>query len=180
MRNFDSLSEREILALAISLEEEDERVYAEYAEGLRQNFPASAEVFDGMRRGGIRTSPPLDRAIPQEIRRTHPVDPPPGRARVRASQSSVADAAAGSGYRPQSSQRHGGGEPALLREGRRARARCGRSPIAGRPGAGRAHARRSRRGTGEDQAAAGREAPQRTKPTGVCSCCRSCSPAWLG
>ena len=49
MRNFDSLSEREILALAISLEEEDERVYAEYAEGLRQNFPASAEVFDGMR-----------------------------------------------------------------------------------------------------------------------------------
>ncbi len=49
MRSFDSLSEREILALAISLEEEDERVYAEYAEGLRQNFPASAAVFDGMR-----------------------------------------------------------------------------------------------------------------------------------
>jgi erythrin-vacuolar iron transport family protein len=49
MRNFDSLSEREILALAISLEEEDERVYADYAEGLRQGFPASASVFDGMR-----------------------------------------------------------------------------------------------------------------------------------
>jgi erythrin-vacuolar iron transport family protein len=49
MRSFDSLSEREILALAISLEEEDERVYAEYAEGLRQNFTASAAVFDGMR-----------------------------------------------------------------------------------------------------------------------------------
>src|ERR1700680_1843051 len=49
MRSFDSLSEREILALAISLEEEDERVYAEYAEGLRQAFPASAAVFDGMR-----------------------------------------------------------------------------------------------------------------------------------
>src|ERR1700722_653044 len=49
MRSFDILSEREILALSISLEEEDERVYAEYAEGLRQNFPASAEVFDGMR-----------------------------------------------------------------------------------------------------------------------------------
>lgn len=49
MRSFDSLSEREILALAISLEEEDERVYAEYAEGLRQNFPASAAVFEGMR-----------------------------------------------------------------------------------------------------------------------------------
>ena len=49
MRSFDSLSEREILALAIALEEEDERVYAEYAEGLRETFPASAAVFDGMR-----------------------------------------------------------------------------------------------------------------------------------
>ena len=51
MRNFDSLSEREILALAISLEEEDERIYADFAEGLRQDFPASAAVFDGMRAG---------------------------------------------------------------------------------------------------------------------------------
>jgi rubrerythrin len=49
MRSFDSLSEREILALAISLEEEDERIYADFAEGLRQDFPASAAVFDGMR-----------------------------------------------------------------------------------------------------------------------------------
>jgi erythrin-vacuolar iron transport family protein len=48
MRSFDSLSEREILALAISLEEEDERVYAEYADGLRETFPASAAVFEGM------------------------------------------------------------------------------------------------------------------------------------
>jgi rubrerythrin len=50
MRSFDSLTEREILALAISLEEEDERVYADFAEGLRENFPASAAVFDGMRK----------------------------------------------------------------------------------------------------------------------------------
>jgi rubrerythrin len=50
MRNFDSLSEREILALAIALEEEDERIYADYAEGLRENFPGSAAVFDGMRK----------------------------------------------------------------------------------------------------------------------------------
>jgi len=49
MRSFDSLSEREILALAISLEEEDERIYADFAEGLRQDFPATAAVFDGMR-----------------------------------------------------------------------------------------------------------------------------------
>jgi rubrerythrin len=49
MRTFHSLSEREALALAISLEEEDERIYADYAEGLRASFPASAAVFEGMR-----------------------------------------------------------------------------------------------------------------------------------
>src|SRR5712692_1015467 len=52
MKNFNELSEREILALAISLEEEDERVYADFSEGLRQDFPASATVFDGMRKEG--------------------------------------------------------------------------------------------------------------------------------
>jgi erythrin-vacuolar iron transport family protein len=49
MRNFNSLTEPEILALAISLEEEDERICADIAEGLRQNFPGSAAMFDGMR-----------------------------------------------------------------------------------------------------------------------------------
>jgi erythrin-vacuolar iron transport family protein len=49
MKDFHGLSQREILALAISLEEEDERVYADFSEGLRQDFPASAAVFDGMR-----------------------------------------------------------------------------------------------------------------------------------
>jgi len=49
MRSFDSLSEREVLALAISLEEEDERIYADFAEGLREDFPATAAVFSGMR-----------------------------------------------------------------------------------------------------------------------------------
>ena len=49
MKNLNDLSEREILALAISLEEEDERVYADFAEGLRENFVASASVFDSMR-----------------------------------------------------------------------------------------------------------------------------------
>src|SRR5208282_2369949 len=49
MKNFDDLTQPEVLALAISLEEEDERIYADFAEGLRQDFPASAEVFDGMK-----------------------------------------------------------------------------------------------------------------------------------
>ena len=50
MRDFNSLSEREILALAVSLEEEDERIYADLAEGFRETFPGTAAVFDGMRK----------------------------------------------------------------------------------------------------------------------------------
>ena len=49
MKNFNDLSEREVLALAISLEEEDERVYADFAEGLKDNYPASDSLFDAMR-----------------------------------------------------------------------------------------------------------------------------------
>jgi erythrin-vacuolar iron transport family protein len=49
MKKFHELTEREVLALAISLEEEDERVYADFAEGLRQDYPGSAEMFMGMR-----------------------------------------------------------------------------------------------------------------------------------
>ncbi|MFV0243663.1 MAG: iron exporter MbfA [Qingshengfaniella sp.] len=45
---FDKLSEREILALAISSEEEDGQIYRTYADGLKQDFPASARIFEGM------------------------------------------------------------------------------------------------------------------------------------
>ena len=47
-RDFDALSEQEILALAISSEEEDARIYLAYADGLREDYPASAGVFDAM------------------------------------------------------------------------------------------------------------------------------------
>ena len=45
---FDQLTESEVLALAISSEEEDSRVYATYAERLRADYPRSATLFDGM------------------------------------------------------------------------------------------------------------------------------------
>ena len=48
MRTFDALSEREVLALAIANEEEDGRIYADFAEHLRQHYPDSARVFDDM------------------------------------------------------------------------------------------------------------------------------------
>jgi len=47
-KSFGELSEREILALAIQLEEEDSRVYGDFAEGLRENYPATAKSFDEM------------------------------------------------------------------------------------------------------------------------------------
>jgi rubrerythrin len=47
-RPFDSLSEQEILALAISSEEDDGRIYRAYADGVRDDFPQSAKVFDDM------------------------------------------------------------------------------------------------------------------------------------
>src|SRR5262249_48151256 len=47
-KNFRELSEAEILALAISLEEEDARSYGEFADGLRATYPASAAMFDDM------------------------------------------------------------------------------------------------------------------------------------
>lgn len=47
-KRFSDLSEQEIIALAISSEEDDARIYRGYAEGLRADFPDSAAVFDGM------------------------------------------------------------------------------------------------------------------------------------
>ena len=53
MRDFDSLSQKEILALAISLGEEDERIYSDYGESLRKVFPGTAQVFEEMRQEEI-------------------------------------------------------------------------------------------------------------------------------
>lgn len=47
-RRFSDLSEQEILALAISSEEDDARIYRSYAEMLRAEYPDTAKIFDGM------------------------------------------------------------------------------------------------------------------------------------
>lgn len=49
-KHFRDLSEQEILALAISSEEDDARIYRGYAARLRLDFPDSAQVFEGMAR----------------------------------------------------------------------------------------------------------------------------------
>src|SRR6266568_2727737 len=47
-KQFKDLSEREILGLAISLEEEDGRIYGEFAERLREKYPETAKMLDEM------------------------------------------------------------------------------------------------------------------------------------
>src|SRR6266542_4704823 len=49
MRPFETLTEQEILALAISLEEEDARIYDDFATGLREHYPEQAEKFKELR-----------------------------------------------------------------------------------------------------------------------------------
>ena len=47
-RHFRDLNEQEILALAISSEEDDARIYRSYAQMLRVDFPDTAQIFDDM------------------------------------------------------------------------------------------------------------------------------------
>ncbi|WP_164660686.1 iron exporter MbfA [Tropicibacter sp. Alg240-R139] len=47
-KRFSDLTEQEIIALAISSEEDDARIYRGYAETLRADFAATAKMFDGM------------------------------------------------------------------------------------------------------------------------------------
>jgi len=47
-KNFKDLSEQEILALAISSEETDARIYADFAAGLNADYPATAQIFSEM------------------------------------------------------------------------------------------------------------------------------------
>src|SRR2546422_925517 len=54
VKRFSELTEQEIIALAITNEDEDSRIYRGFAEGLRQTYPASAEVFDEMAEEEVR------------------------------------------------------------------------------------------------------------------------------
>ena len=47
-RSFSDLSDREVLALAIQNEEEDARIYRDFVERLRDDFPTSAKIFEEM------------------------------------------------------------------------------------------------------------------------------------
>ena len=54
MKRFSDLTEQEVLALAITNEEEDSRIYRGFADGLREQFPASAKMFELMAEEEVR------------------------------------------------------------------------------------------------------------------------------
>ncbi len=49
LKKFKDLTEKEILAVAIAAEEEDGRIYGEFADALREDYPSTAEMFEDMR-----------------------------------------------------------------------------------------------------------------------------------
>ena len=71
MKTFNELSEREILALAISQEEEDGKIYGEFAERMRPTHPKTADALAAMR--------------DEESSHRHPPHSPAGRTRLRKS-----------------------------------------------------------------------------------------------
>ena len=65
-KSFEDLSEREILALAVSLEEEDGRIYGEFAEDLRENYTRQRRYWKRCSRG-IGPSRESHRALPSAL-----------------------------------------------------------------------------------------------------------------
>src|SRR5258708_28651656 len=49
LKKFKDLTEKEILAIAIAAEEEDGRIYGEFADALREEYPSTADMFEAMR-----------------------------------------------------------------------------------------------------------------------------------
>jgi len=56
LKKFKELTEKEILAIAIAAEREDGRIYGEFADALREEYPSTAQMFEEMR-GGRSSAP---------------------------------------------------------------------------------------------------------------------------
>ena len=122
-RAFDDLDEQEMLALAISSEEDDMRIYRAYADGLREDFPASAAVFDAMAEEENGHRGAADRVAPAPLRRDDPAAAPRARARLLRAQARLAGAAAVARAHPRAGRADGASGRTLLPRRRRPRAR---------------------------------------------------------
>jgi len=72
VNSINDLTQPEILALAISSEEEDGRIYADFAEGLREHHPDTANVFSDMAAEENDHRRMLIDLIRVEVRQPHP------------------------------------------------------------------------------------------------------------
>ena len=76
MKNFADLTEREVLAVAISAEEEDSRIYMSFAEDLMERYPESAKIFEEMAEEETRPSPHAAGDVREALRPESSADPP--------------------------------------------------------------------------------------------------------
>ena len=181
MKRFAELTEQEILALAISNEEEDSRIYRGFAEGLRGQYPASAKVFDEMAEEEVQPSRHAVRSLSLEVRRLPAADPPAGRQGLRPAYrplwlvrplglDEVRKYAEAMEYETARFYRKAAqsARDASVREllDKLAEAEDEHENLAQK--LGRAH---------PDQDA---RASRRTRPRGACSCCNTCSRGWPG
>ena len=72
---FSELSEREILALAISLEEDDARIYGDYADRLKADYPDTAKMLKIMQEEELAHAQRLMAKLPRAIWRAHSFHP---------------------------------------------------------------------------------------------------------
>ena len=136
MRSFESLSEREILALAIAMEEEDSRIYADFAEGLRDSYPVTADIFDLMRKEEINHRQRLFETYKARWGEHIPLirrEDVKGFVKRRPF---WLDASATRGERAQARQCHGNGDPPVLRTGRTPHSGCQPPAVARQPSRG--------------------------------------------
>ena len=179
-RAFSDLSDREVLALAIQNEEEDGRIYRDFAERMRDAYPASAGIFVAMAEEENEHRRRLLELYHRAFRRPHSADPPRGRARLHPPQAGMDDAPqfdvdamreraksmedeAANFYR-----RAAGPEqrPRRAQAARRSRGHRGTPCRPGRPSGGRRLQERARRGARDGatgvRAAGGPARPRRT------------------
>ena len=145
MKNFADLTEREVLAVAISAEEEDSRIYMTFAEDLAERYPEFGEDVRGDGRGGNGPSPSAAGNVRAAFRPASAADPPRQCPGIFAPPPDLADQEPVARHHPQGSRDDGIRGRAVLRQGRRADPGCRRPPAARRSRGGGKRPRESRR-----------------------------------
>ena len=107
MKNFADLTEREVLAVAISSEEEDSRIYMSFAEDLAERYPESAKIFEEMAEEETRPSPPAAGNVRAALRRAPAADPQRRRQGIPAPPADLADQEPVARHHPQGSRDDG-------------------------------------------------------------------------